>query len=212
MPEPLKQSEIDKGQDPSVTKQWDDDVSLDQKMEDFGKIADGLGISMMGTLRNGVGPVGRAMAVAKRSGPDFLFLANAHSQKFDDIEKNKVTNVYFHDSTTQDWISITGETVVSNNEDPRIKKIWTEGVKAWFGDLGDGKHNGQPEDPRMKLIEVKANMINYWQHTVGKEGFGQEIKEAIQQGKVANTGSLRRMDGKEIEQARSKFGEMSSSS
>ena len=97
------------------------------------------------------------MAVAKRSGPDFLFLANAHSQKFNDIEKNKITNVYFHDSTTQDWISVTGETVVSNNEDPRIKEIYTEGTKAWFGDLGDGKHTGGPEDPRMKLIEVKAN-------------------------------------------------------
>ncbi len=96
------------------------------------------------------------MAVAKRSGPDFLFLANAHSQKFSDIEQNKVTNVYFHDSTTQDWISVTGETVVSSNDDKRIKEVYTQGVKAWFGDLGDGKHDGGPEDPRMKLIEVKA--------------------------------------------------------
>lgn len=55
MPESLKQSEIDKGQDPSVTKQWDDDVPLDKKMEDFGKIADGLGFCMMGTARNGIG-------------------------------------------------------------------------------------------------------------------------------------------------------------
>lgn len=31
------------------------------------------------------------MAVAKRTGPDFLFLANANSQKFDDIEKNGVS-------------------------------------------------------------------------------------------------------------------------
>jgi general stress protein 26 len=156
MPEPLKKSEIEKGQDPSVTKQWDDDVPLDKKMEDFGKIADGLGFCMMGTLRNDVGPVGRAMAVAKRSGPDFLFLANAHSQKFDDIEKNKVTNVYFHNSTTQDWISVTGDSVTSSNDDSRIKQVWTEGTKAWFGDLGDGTHTGGPEDPRMKLIEVHA--------------------------------------------------------
>lgn len=101
-------------------------------------------------------PVGRAMAVAQRSGPDFLFLANAHSRKFDDIEKNKVTNIYFHDSTTQDWISVTGETKTSSNDDPRIKEVWTEGTKAWFGDLGDGTHDGGPGDPRMKLIEVQA--------------------------------------------------------
>ena len=55
MPEPLKQSEIDKGQDPSVTKQWDDNVSLEQKMKDFGAIADHLKIGIMGSLREGVG-------------------------------------------------------------------------------------------------------------------------------------------------------------
>ena len=49
------------------------------------------------------------MGVAKRSGPDFLFLANANSKKFDDIESNKVTNLYFQDSSNQDWISLTGQ-------------------------------------------------------------------------------------------------------
>ena len=96
------------------------------------------------------------MAVAKRSGPDFVFLANAHSQKFDDIEKNKITNIYFHNSTTQDWVSVTGESVVAKVDDPRIKELWTEPTKAWFGDLGDGVHTGGPEDPRVKLIEVHA--------------------------------------------------------
>ena len=96
------------------------------------------------------------MAVAKRTGPDFLFIANANSQKFDDIKKNKVANVYFHDSGNQDWISITGEAVTSSNDDPRIKEIYSKGVSAWFGDLGDGVHTGGPEDPRMKLIEVQA--------------------------------------------------------
>lgn len=68
------------------------------------------------------------MAVAKPTGPDFLFLENAISQKFDDIETNKVTNLYFHDSSNQDWISVTGETVVSSNDDPMIKEVYTKGV------------------------------------------------------------------------------------
>lgn len=100
------------------------------------------------------------MAIAKRTGPDFLFLANANSQKFTDIESNEVnkeniTNLYFQDSSTQDWISVTGETVVSDNNDPRIKEIYNKGVAAWFGDLKDGKHDGGPDDPRMKIIEVQ---------------------------------------------------------
>lgn len=55
MPEPLKKSEVEKGQDPTVAKQWDDETPADKKFEDFYKIADGLKIGMMGTLRNGVG-------------------------------------------------------------------------------------------------------------------------------------------------------------
>jgi len=34
-------------------------------------------------------------------------------------------------------------------------------VKAWFGDLGDGIHDGSGNDPRMALIEVKSNYITY---------------------------------------------------
>ena len=98
------------------------------------------------------------MAVAKRSGPDFLFLANANSEKFNDIETNTITNLYFQDSSNQDWISITGETITSSNDDPRIKEIYNKGVSAWFGDLKDGKHDGGPTDPRMKLIEVQPSV------------------------------------------------------
>jgi general stress protein 26 len=97
------------------------------------------------------------MAVAKRTGPDFLFLANAHSQKFNDLENGPPeANVSFINSSNQDWVSVTGECVTTDSNDPRIKEIWSKGTKAWFGDLGDGVHTGGPEDPRMKLIEIKA--------------------------------------------------------
>ena len=97
------------------------------------------------------------MAVAKRTGPDFLFLANAHSQKFNDLENGPPeANVSFINSSNQDWVSVTGECVTSDNSDPRIKEVWSKGTKAWFGDLGDGVHTGGPEDPRMKLIEIRA--------------------------------------------------------
>jgi len=55
MPEQLTKQEVEKGQDPSVSKQWDDSTPTEQKFEDFYKIADGLKVGMMGTLRNGIG-------------------------------------------------------------------------------------------------------------------------------------------------------------
>lgn len=100
------------------------------------------------------------MGVAKRSGPDFLFLSNANSQKFKDIEANKEVNLSFEDSSKHDWISVTGEAVTASNDDPRIKEIWSKPIAIWFGDVGDGVHNGSPEDPRMKLIEVQPKCMS----------------------------------------------------
>ena len=100
------------------------------------------------------------MALAKRTGPDFLFLSNNHSQKFKDIEAAKEVNVSFQDTKTQDWISVSG-TATTSNSDPRIKEIWSRGAAAWFGDLGDGVHDGSADDPRMSLIEVKSKCEFY---------------------------------------------------
>lgn len=95
------------------------------------------------------------MAVAKRTGPDFLFLANINSKKFKDIEGGKEVNVSFQ-SSSQDWISVTGTATTASNSDPRIKDVWNRGAAAWFGDVGDGVHDGTASDPRMALIEVQA--------------------------------------------------------
>ena len=158
MPEPLHSSEVTSKTDPSVSKQYDTAASFETKFEDFYGIVDKLKIGLLGTYRPNVGPVHRSMAVAKRTGPDFLFLANLHSQKFRDIEDGKeIVSVSFQNSGTQDWVSVTGKAVKTTGEDPRIREVWTKGTKAWFGDLGDGKHDGGPEDPRMGLIVVQAN-------------------------------------------------------
>ena len=95
------------------------------------------------------------MAISKRSGPDFLFLANKHSRKIGDLESFKQVTLSFHDSSKQDWASITGEATTVSNSDPRIKEIWSKSQSMWFGDLGDGVHTGGPEDPRQTLIEVR---------------------------------------------------------
>lgn len=171
------------------------------------------------------------MAVAKRTGPDFLFLANAHSQKFNDLENGPPeANVSFINSSNQDWVSVTGECVTSDNNDPRIKEVWSKGTKAWFGDLGDGVHTGGPEDPRMKLIEIRAKRelddlfgmkcfgmglltrrtdITYWKHEVGAVGFMKEIAGANLLGGVAVTGTLREITGSELDEARKNDSSMS---
>lgn len=143
------------------------------------------------------------MAVAKRAGPDFLFLANKHSQKFDDLSKHKICQVTFQNSNSQDWASITGQCQTLDNSDPRIKELYNPAISAWFGDLGDGVHNGTPDDPRMALIEVKATYIAHWKTTSSTLGYMKEVAVGAATGRVAQTGVNRHMFGPDIEKARS---------
>ncbi|KAI4169484.1 MAG: hypothetical protein LQ343_005699 [Gyalolechia ehrenbergii] len=202
MPEPLTKDEINSETDPSVSKQWDESTPKDEQFKDLYKITDGLKSGLLTTIRPNVGPVSRSMAVAKRVGPDFLFLANNHSKKFEDLKQDKTAQITFQDSSNQNWVSISGEAVTTANDDPRIKQIYSKGVNAWFGDLGDGVHTGMPDDPRMTLIEVKANYISYWKSTSSSVGFIKEVAQASFTGGVATTGVNRQLFDKDIQQAR----------
>ena len=201
MPQPITDNDVPT--DPSVTKQWDNETPKKQQFEELYKIADGLKVSLLGTYRADVGPVFRSMAIAKRVGPDFLYLANKNSQKFKDIENEKTATVTFQNSSTQDWISITGEIVSTSNDDPRIKEIYSKGTNAWFGDLGDGVHTGGPEDPRMALIEFKSKYIAYWKSTTTTSlGFIKEVTQASLTGQVADTGVQRQLSEEDIKAVR----------
>ena len=66
MPEKLTEHEINSQTDPSVSKQYDNETSTEQQIKDFFSIVDGKKGGLLNTYRNGVGPVGRSMAIARR--------------------------------------------------------------------------------------------------------------------------------------------------
>ena len=202
MPESLTKSEIDSKTDPSVAKQWDRETPLSEQIDEFYKTVDGLKIGLLTTIRPDIGPVSRSMAVAKRVGPDFLFLSNNNSQKFSDLEHNKTCQVTFQNSSSQDWASISGTATTVSNDDPRIKELYSKTISAWFGDLGDGVHTGTAEDPRMSLIEVKTKYISYWKSTVTTVGFVYEVGVAAMTGKIAKNGVQREFREADIQKMR----------
>lgn len=55
MPEQLKAEEVNSKTDPSVSKQYDTESSLETKTKDLYSIVDGLKIGILGTYRPGVG-------------------------------------------------------------------------------------------------------------------------------------------------------------
>ncbi|KAJ9662149.1 hypothetical protein H2198_001500 [Neophaeococcomyces mojaviensis] len=203
MPEQLKPEEVNSKTDPSVAKQYDTQTPKEDQWKDFYAIVDGKNVTMLNTYREGVGAVGRSMAVGKRQGPDILYLANKHSKKFEDLSSNKDVQITIQDLKTQDWVSISGTATTTSNDDPRIKELYNPGVSAWFGDLKDGVHDGTDKDPRMALIEVKSKYIVYWKRNSSSLGFLKEVGQAALTGSVAQTGLHREFEQSEIEKERS---------
>jgi general stress protein 26 len=126
------------------------------------------------------------MAPASKTAPfAFEFIANSESGKFDEVDSHSEVNVSFYDQSTTDWISVAGN-AHSSSDKARIKggsycaltalwiaadlfcsapEIFNPMVSAWFGDLGDGVHDGSASDPRVELIVVEPTEIRYWKKT-----------------------------------------------
>lgn len=147
--------------DPSVEVQWDTKTSKADQISDLYSIVDTLKFCLLTTQRPIISLVSRSMGIAKRVDPDFFFIANANSQKFQDLEHSKGVQITFQDSKTQNWVSISGKATTVSNGGERIKEYYQKGTNAWFGDLGDGVHDGGPDDPRLALIEVKSTYVAY---------------------------------------------------
>ena len=204
MPSPLKKSEVNASTDPTVLKQYDTTTPTSEQVSDLYSLIDSAQIGLLTTIRPNHGPVARSMAIAKRAGPDLLFLANINSQKFRDLESSPSVSFTIQDSTSQNWVSVTGSAVTTSNSDERIKELYNPSIKAWFGDLGDGVHTGEPEDPRMALIEVKSSYVVYWKSVVDEKGFEEEVGKASEKGKVAQNGILREIKAEVLEGERKK--------
>jgi len=71
-------------------------------------------------------------------------------------------------------------------------------TSAWFGDLKDGVHKGDANDPRVSIIQVIPDEIRYWYSTKGKIGRAAEIGVHAITGKTATPGELRTITKDEV--------------
>ena len=63
-------------------------------------------------------------------------------------------------------------------------------TSAWFGDLGDGIHKGDQNDPRVAIIEVIPDEIRYWLSTANIATKMADIVASAVTGRVAAPGQL----------------------
>jgi general stress protein 26 len=138
--------------------------------------------------------------IQEHNGVDLIFHANNESGKLSDLRSDDDTNLGFLNSSGE-WASISGRATVVNDTE-EVKKHYSPALKAWMGDLGDGIHDGGPEDPRICLIKVKAITAQYAVSRRGIIGSAIEFAKGVTTGEVPNVNKLRYLEEAEIQQCK----------
>ncbi|KAI7033067.1 hypothetical protein KC366_g9083, partial [Hortaea werneckii] len=76
-------------------------------------------------------------------------------------------------------------------------------LKAWVGDLGDGKHDGGPDDPRIVVIKITSKTAQYAVSRRTAIGGAIEVAKGVLTGEAAQVNKLRHLDEQELQTARS---------
>ena len=127
-----------------------------------------------------------------------MFHTNTESGKTDDLKSDPKINMAFLNSTGE-WASISGEAdIVTDRE--TVRKYYSPALKAWMGDLEDGKHDGGPEDPRIGVIKVKAVTATYAINVGTIIGRGAEIIKSTITGSAPKVNKLREISEDELQE------------
>ncbi|KAH9864578.1 hypothetical protein J1614_010513 [Plenodomus biglobosus] len=192
-----------KNADPYTQKNLEE-PSLKEKVEDLLQFVDKTKFCLLTTqVADSDLLASRAMAVAAKEGNgfDILFHTNTESGKTDDLKEHAAVNVGFINNSGE-WASISGHASIETNRDI-VRKHYSPALKAWLGDLGDGKHDGGPEDPRIGIIRVKASTAQYAVSKKTQIGGFIELAKGIATGESPNVNKLRHISESEIQQWKS---------
>ena len=131
-----------------------------KKIDDLYDLIDGIETAMFTTRRPNGQLVSRPMATQDRiEGADLWFVTNVETHKLDELALDPHVNCAYLKNKTREWVSVSGLAHVSKNR-ARIRQLYKEDWKAWFGDDG-GDKDGGPNDPRIALIMVEAESATY---------------------------------------------------
>ncbi|KAL9049296.1 MAG: hypothetical protein Q9162_007289 [Coniocarpon cinnabarinum] len=135
------------------------------------------------------------------NGVDLIFHANTESGKTDDLASDPKINLSFL-APSGEWASLSGEASVETDRE-KVRKFYSPALKAWIGDLGDGKHDGGPEDPRICVIKVNAVTAQYAIASRSSVGGFVEFAKGVATGEAPSVNKLRYIDEQDLKKWRS---------
>ena len=134
--------------------------STTKKLDELYDLIGGIEIAMFTTRRRDGQLVSRPMATQERvTGTDLWFVTDISSSKLDELEFDAHVNLAYYNIKSREWVSVSGTAQITQDRN-LIREMYKPDWKAWFGDEG-GDRNGGPNDPRLALILVEAESVEY---------------------------------------------------
>lgn len=168
-----------------------------KKLDELYALIDGLEIAMFTTRRSDGQLVSRPMATQERvSGADLWFVTDVSSNKLDELQADAHVNLAYYNSKSREWVSVAGTAQITQDRN-LIRELYQPDWKAWFGDEG-GDRDGGPDDPRLALILVEAQSVEYMVTTKPKPLVLFEVAKAMITGTPPNVGEQRSLSEREL--------------
>lgn len=89
---------------------------------------------------------------------ELWFFTDQNSAKVLEIQADRHVNVSYADPSAQKYVSVSGTAQLVNDRE-KIHQLWNPFAKAWFPE--------GPDDPRLTLIRVQPQTVEYWDSASG---------------------------------------------
>ena len=131
-----------------------------KKVDELHELIKDMEIALLTTQRDDGLLVTRPMATQQQNGvADLWFVTNIETMKIDELRNHSSVNLGYYNSKTREWVSVSGHATISQDRS-KIHELHRPDWRAWFEDEG-GPRDGGPDDPRLALILVEAQVVHY---------------------------------------------------
>lgn len=169
-----------------------------KKLDELYELIDDMDIAMMTTRDTDGSLISRPMATQEHEkDADLWFVTNIETHKIDQLQHDPNVSVAYYNSGTSEWVSVSGKATISRDR-AKIKDLYEEDWKMWFEDEG-GERDGGPNDPRLALIFVDAESVNYMKNKHSKPRTLFELAKAYVTGEDADVGRNEHLEKSELE-------------
>ncbi len=174
-------------------------IPTTKKLEQLYELIDGIETAMLTTRTKTGALVSRPMQTqARRAGTDLWFMTSIDTGKIEELVDEPQVNLGYYKDGSREYVSISGQARVTQ-EKALIHELYAPDWKAWLGDEG-GARDGGPDDPRIALIEVKAESAYYLKSNQPRLVALFSVAKAIVTGTPPNVGDHGDLDRQELAQ------------